>query len=385
MHRHRLVRSLVLIGIILLQCFAVAQESGPAVPDLQISLPDRLKVFDKLWEKVNKYFFDPKFNGVNWAQMKEKYRPLAEAATNKAELLDVLQKMVGELHASHMGVRGDFRFPPYGTGASYVQLEEKWLVGGVAPGSPAQLAGIERGWILTSADGECTASRTKVALKFLDLREQTQSLDLPCATHQPMPAPVGSVRPLENGAVYLRLTSFTPEPAKWLADQVTRNKSAKAIVLDLRGNSGGSTESQMKVFELFFSSKAVFGKFRFQTGKEYTLKTGGSKSAYRGRMLVLTDHFTQSAAEVFAMAIQETGRGVVVGQHSNGGVLLGNHFKLPNGFDLHIAVADFYTAKGIRLEGRGVIPDVPVAPTAKDFRENKDTVLVRVNQLLQLP
>src|SRR6188472_3433950 len=88
MQRHRLLRAIVLLGILLLQCFAVAQESGPTFPDLQISLPDRLKVFDELWETVRKYFFDAKFNGVNWTQMKVKYRPLAEAATNKAQLLD---------------------------------------------------------------------------------------------------------------------------------------------------------------------------------------------------------------------------------------------------------------------------------------------------------
>jgi len=385
MRRNRFLQTVVVAGAIILQSLAFAQEPRPTIPDLQISLPDRLKVFEKLWETVNTYFFDPKFNGANWVQMRGKYRPLVEASADKAQLVDVLGKLVGELHVSHMGVRGDFRFPPYGTGANYIKVEDKWLVSAVAPGSPAQLAGIERGWILTGADGECIAPRTKVAMNFLDLRDQTRTLDLSCATYQPIPAPVGLFRTLDNGAVYLRLTSFSPEPAKWLADQVARNKAASAIVLDLRGNFGGGTETELKVFEMFFSNKAVFGKFRMRTGKEHTLKTGGSKSAYRGRILVLTDNATQSAAEVFAMAIQETGRGVVVGQQSNGGVLLGNHFKLPNGFDLHIAVADYHTAKGIRLEGRGVIPDVVVVQTVKDIRENRDSVLERVNQLLQQP
>jgi carboxyl-terminal processing protease len=294
--------------------------------------------------------------------------------------------MVSELGTSHMGVKGDFPGAQYGTGASYLQIEGKWFVSWVAPGSSAQLAGLKRGWVITGSDGDCTAQTKVVAQSFLDLQDQTRKLELACAIYSfPAHEPPGSLRAVEEGAVYLRLTSFSPGPAKELADQVALNKSANAYVLDLRGNFGGGTETLRKVFDLFFSAKTVIGKFRFQNGKEHTLRTGGSKSAYRGRIVVLVDRYTQSAAEVFAQAIQDTGRGVIVGQPTSGGVLLGNHFKLPHGFDLHLAVADYHSVKGVRLEGRGVIPDVVVELTPKDYRENRDAVLERVNQLLQLP
>lgn len=100
---------------------------------------------------------------------------------------------------------------------------------------------------------------------------------------------------------------------------------------------------------------------------------------------MLTDRGTHSAAELFARSVQETGRGIVVGQQSGGEVLGATHVKLPKGFDLHIAIYDYQTSKGTRLEGRGVQPNEWVGLTVKDFRENKDAVLDRVNQLLQLP
>jgi carboxyl-terminal processing protease len=153
----------------------------------------------------------------------------------------------------------------------------------------------------------------------------------------------------------------------------------------LRDNWGGGLETAKKVFDLFFSEKTVIGKFSNRKGKEFTLKASGDKSAYRGRIFVLTDRYTGSAAEVFASAIQESGRGVVVGQQSKGGVLGATHYKLPNGFDLHVALMDYHTAKGTRLEGRGVIPDVAVDLTVKDFQEGRDAVLDRANQMLQLP
>jgi C-terminal processing protease CtpA/Prc len=71
-------------------------------------------------------------------------------------------------------------------------------------------------------------------------------------------------------------------------------------------------------------------------------------------------------------------------KQTRGVVLLGNHFTLPNQFDLHLSVGDHHTAKGIRLERRGVIPDIAVDEiTVKDFRENRAPVLDRILQLLQ--
>jgi carboxyl-terminal processing protease len=376
--------AIVLGCLVLLPIIASAQDIRPptASDNLQIPVADRLNIFDKAWETINKNFYDPNFNGVNWAQMKDKYRPFAEAATDKVQLLDVLQKMLSELHTSHTAASGDFQ---YGTGLGYSQIEGRWLVSRIAPGSPAQLAGIEPGSILTGSQGDCVGTKRNVSVQLLDLLEQTRSVELRCATYAATPEPAATVRPLDGGAVYLPFTSFTSGPGNWFLEQVVRNKSAQTLVLDLRGNWGGSLEIAQKIFALFFSEKTDTGKFRDRKGKTLTLKMGGNKSAYRGRIVVLTDRNTGSAAEVFASAIQESGRGIVVGQQSKGGVLGATHYKLPNGFDIHVALMDYHTAKGVRLEGRGVIPDVSVALTIKDFRENRDAVLDRVRQLLQSP
>lgn len=382
MQRKSLLRSIVLVGILLLPTVAPAQELPERhVPYLQISLADRLNVFHKTWETVRKHFFDPKLNGVDWAQMKVKYQPLVEAAVDKIQLRDVLTKMVNELHVSHMGVHQGFS---YNYGVSLTEIEGKWLVRASAQDSAAQRGGMVRGWILTGLEGDCVGPKRKVSVRMVDLQDQARSLELPCASYT-FPSESGSVRTLEGGAVYLSFPKFLATPGKWLAGQVGRNRSAPAMVLDLRGNSGGAIEVLQKVLNLFFSEKTIIGTFRNRNGKEITLKTSGSKSAYRGRLIVLTDRGTQSAAEVFARAVQETGRGVVVGQPSSGGVLGATNYKLPGGFGVHLAIMDYHTAKGTRLEGHGVQPDELAVLTVKDFRENKDAVLDRVRQLLQRP
>ena len=386
MEQKLLLKTIVLVGLvgmIFLGSIAFAQDvPGPVIPDLKISLADRLDVFNNAWEAVNKHFFDPKFNGVDWAQMKVKYQPLVESATDKAQLRALLNWMAGELHVSHIGVTGFSRGVNYNYGLDLTPIKGKWLVRATGQDSIAQRSGVERGWILTAAEGDCVGPERKVSVRMLDLQEQTRSLELPCGSH-PFPPEASIVQPLEGGAVYLRFISFQPAPAKWLADQVARNMSAPAIVLDLRYNPGGEGDVVKKVGNLFFSERTNFGIFHNRKGKKAGILKAGSSSAYRGRLIVLIDHRSHSGAEVFARTVQETGRGIVVGDTSGGEVLSSTNYKLPSGFAIHLPTLDYHTAKGMRLEGRGVQPDVPVSMTAKDFRENKDPVLDRVRQLLQ--
>jgi carboxyl-terminal processing protease len=88
-----------------------------------------------------------------------------------------------------------------------------------------------------------------------------------------------------------------------------------------------------------FSSGIRRREFRDRNGKGPTLKVRGSgKNAYRGRVFVLIDETTASAAEIFAAGLQESGRGIVVGRQSSGHVLASYDQSLPNGFKANTAI-----------------------------------------------
>jgi len=151
---------------------AVAQSP----PGISISPKDRLKVFDKTWETVNKKFYDPKFNGVDWAAMKVKYRPLAEAAADKIELRVVLDRMLSELHTSHTDVDSSVW---YATGISYVRLGPQYVVRLAYTGSPAKAAGIERGWVVTGGSGDCNAYGRRLQTRFRICRGSSAAPNCP--------------------------------------------------------------------------------------------------------------------------------------------------------------------------------------------------------------
>jgi len=96
---------------------------------------------------------------------------------------------------------------------------------------------------------------------------------------------------------------------------------------------------------------------------------------FAGPVAILVDALSGSASEVFAGGMQALGRARIFGATSLGGVLPARWERLPNGDVLYHAIADFITADGIVLEGRGVIPDEPVAVTRADLLAGKDPVL----------
>jgi len=382
----------------------VAQEiQKPTSPDpLAISAKDRLKVFENLWQLVNRHYFDPQLGDVNWVHLKEDYRPRVEAAKNKTELREVLQRILTELNSSHLWVNLVAKVEPerikkdiqrklarnehfrFDTGLKLALVEGQHVVDSVLEGSGAQLAGVKRGWILTHWNDEpYTGGLTsgcdlgeKVRLRFNDPQWQSRerNLEVVCKLYPvPQSQPERIVRILDEGALYVRFAEFASGTNDWLVRQLGQNHPAPAAIIDLRGNNGGLLSVVRGCLEPFFSKPEVLGEFRERNGKEPDVRVSGSgKSAYLGRVMVLIDERSASAAEIFAAGIQDSGRGIVIGRRSSGAVLASRSYGLPNGFSVSIPIRDYRTAKGMRLEGRGVIPDVPVNLTMQDFAENRE-------------
>jgi len=106
------------------------------------------------------------------------------------------------------------------------------------------------------------------------------------------------------------------------------------------------------------------------------VSTAGERvTPYDGPVAILTDGMSGSASEVFAGGMQSIGRARVFGDTTAGGVLPASMDRLPNGDILYHAFAEFETADGTYLEGRGVYPDEVVPLSREDFLAGRDPVL----------
>lgn len=150
-----------------------------------------------------------------------------------------------------------------------------------------------------------------------------------------------------------------------------RARKHQAVILDLRGNPGGRVRTLERVVANAFDHDITIAK---RVGRKNDLKPQFAKtfgsSAFTGKLFVLIDSHSASAAELFARVVQLEHRGVVLGDRSSGSVMESEYFPLKLGTDALIVYgasithADLIMADGKSLEHNGVVPDETVLPTA---------------------
>lgn len=348
-------------------------------------LAQNLRVFDRAWELVNKRYFDGAFRGVDWAALRERYRPEAAAAADTDALYAVMNRMCAELKESHLGALSPRRAHEFATehraaiGIRWQLIEGRRVVTDVVPGGPADRAGIERGWLVVSRNGTPLRERETfitrlgeaVTFGFLDQHEESRTFTL-----QPelISFDRHEVRPLEDGIVYLRFDSFDRQSLSWLSDQLKNHREARAVVIDLRQNSGGNTLVLDMAVAEFFPRRVPVGRLVRRSGRARDTHSFAWLAArYAGEVVVLTSPATASAAEIFAHVLQHHERATVIGQKTAGAVIYSRPYRLPDGGKIQVPIVDYVGLDGLRLEGRGVTPDIEVsARTLADARATRD-------------
>jgi carboxyl-terminal processing protease len=110
---------------------------------------------------------------------------------------------------------------------------------------------------------------------------------------------------------------------------------------------------------------------KFRTG-DSNFRVYPQKTAFGGKIVILTDYATSSTSEIFAAGLQETGRAKIVGEISAGAVLPSVIEKLPTGALFQYAISDYKSPKKILIEGRGVKPDIEINLTRRSLLQGKD-------------
>lgn len=391
------------------------------------------ETFDAVWRIVLDSHFDPNFDVAAWQRVSSELRPKAVAAGTAGELRAVLRDMLGRLGLSHFAVIPATPDAPnlhvdLGAQAGFdVRLIGRDLVvSSVDPEGGAAAAGVHAGWIVRSIAGTpapiLLASVTdetpprlaqveawRAAVTRLrgpygssvdvtfDTGSGAQTTSIARKAERGEPVTVGSLP-----TMYVRVSSSlrpTPGGRKagvigfnvWMAAvdrefqrAMDRYRTADGIVIDLRGNPGGLAAMVMGIAGHFTAShdtlgmmktKATTEPLKFNANPRLVNEQGQRVQPYGGPVAILVDGMTGSASECFAGGMQSLGRARVFGQTSMGQALPALFDKLPNGDVLIHAWGDFVTGTGVRIEGRGVVPDVPVALTRASLLEGRDATL----------
>jgi C-terminal processing protease CtpA/Prc len=185
-------------------------------------------------------------------------------------------------------------------------------------------------------------------------------------------------RIIERGhsAIIYKLSDFVfdPDSANAMLDQI---RSHDALVLDLRGNPGGIVDFEGRFLGGMFDHDVKIGDRvgRKPMKAQFTKSRGGK--TFNGKLVVLIDSRSASAAELFARVVQLEHRGIVVGDRSSGAVMESRIYPhqaetFGGAFDyaVSIAEANIIMQDGKSLEKVGVMPDYRIVPTPADLAED---------------
>ena len=160
-----------------------------------------------------------------------------------------------------------------------------------------------------------------------------------------------------------------------------KEQQVQGIIIDLRSNGGGSLPEATLLTGLFIDKGPVV-QIRNGANRVDVLRDKDGISYYDGPLTVMVDRYSASASEIFAAAIQDYGRGVIVGEHTFGKGTVQQHRGLGRVYDLYenplgsiqYTIAKFYRINGGSTQHRGVLPDIafPTAIDPKDWGESKE-------------
>jgi carboxyl-terminal processing protease len=258
-----------------------------------------------------------------------------------------------------------------------VQTEPQGLeVVDVFEGSPAAMAGLVRGDVITHVGSTSLANRSaSFSAALIKGRAGSRvTLTVQSGHHSrvvsivraDITVPVASSRVLNyhgHKIGYVQLTSFTAGSGAQVRSQVESvlHHGAQALILDLRENGGGLLEEAVNTASIFIPNGTIVSTDGRAQPRQVYLAKGGAISA-KIPMVVLVDHGTASAAEIVTGALQDRGRAKVVGTHTYGKGVFQEIDPLPNGGALDFTVGEYFTPNGHNLGGGGVRRGAGITP-----------------------
>jgi carboxyl-terminal processing protease len=376
-------------------------------------------------ETLRTEYYDPSFTGIAFHAIFADAEQRLATARNVSEATAIIAQAVVNLGDSHT-----YFIPP----ARPAKVKYGWQlrtvganvhVGAVQPGSDAEKQGIRPGERVLAVNGMPATRESLRLLRYLLLGLRpvptvTVRLQSPDSTAREVQfASEIKIQPrtlsLVDGADWLRLTLESEDAesklrsrfhelaagvllwklAAFMDDDDVQEGLRKAadyphVILDLRGNPGGRASTVLNAIGAFLNRKETIGQVKRRDKSEPLVAE--SHRSIKGKLYVLVDGDSASAAEIFARAMQLAQRAVLFGDRTAGFVNEGRQFVLNGGlsttailYGVVVTSGAVVMQDGRALEKAGVEPDVWLVPSSKDLFAGHDPVLASAAKLAGVP
>lgn len=368
----------------------------PNLAGAQAVAPEtRDKVLQSIEQIVTKRAFVAGADFSKWPEFLAKHRKDIDAAADVPAFTREVNRAFREFGFSHIGLRSPRQFrssrstSAVGIGVFARKENEGLRIFAVVSSGPAAASGVEIGDVIVEVDGKAPQSTdaldgdegSKLALKVKKSSGEVKEIAVERKRYS-------TVRPetlswVDEEAAVLRIPTFNVGYNRTAVEKLLEEAArAKYLVLDLRSNGGGLVANMRHLLGLILPEGSPIGTSvtkpmseRFVIATKGDPKDAvaiakwvdspqktrkGSVDPFPGKIAVLINRGSGSASEITAAALKEDAGALLVGTRSAGAVLTSLLAPLPEGFGLQYPVTDYITAKGVRLEGAPLLPDVEV-------------------------
>jgi Tol biopolymer transport system component/C-terminal processing protease CtpA/Prc len=368
---------------------------------------DRMTAFDQAWTWLRDNFHDPRMNGVDWNAVRAEYAPLIAGAPTPASVNWLMNLLVGELNASHSGVRAGGHAQPV-TGrlglvfdtAAY-ERDGTLRVAQVVPLSPAAIAGIDAGDTLQAVDGHAIGAHEdlyallenrigkkttlRVAGKHGTRNVEVKPIDTHALGALAYDAWVARnrayVAKISGGKLgYVHLADMSETSLRRLyRDLDAENMTREGVVIDERNNFGGFVNAY--ALDVLARKPYLNMTFRGFEDAQPARSILGQRALERPTVLV-TNRATLSDGEDFSEGYRELGLGKVVGEPTAGWIIYTSNEKLIDGSTVRLPFITITTEDGKPMELHPRPVDVPVERPLGEAYTGKDSDLDAAVQTL---
>ncbi len=384
-----MVLAIVVVSVAFLSGFGagfILAPTRPAPVAAASEEPSEFAVFWEAWHLIENEFYGdlPTMQEVTYGAIRGVLTAIGDDGTS----------FIDPEHAAIMreDITGGFE----GIGAVVNMLPNGRLII-VEPlqGRPAIQAGIQRGDLVLKVDDTPIQNMTLTeavslirgpagtTVRLTILRKGVREPFEVAIVRERIEIEVVESRMLDDDIAYVRLTEFNAKATRELREALRElmAQEPKGLIFDLRSNPGGFLQTSVEVTSQFLDEGLVLTeKGRGSLEEEYPVESGGL--ATEVPLVVLVNVGSASASEIVAGAIQDSGRGILVGERTFGKGSVQLPHTLSDGSELRVTIARWFTPKGREIQGIGILPDIEVEITQEDLEAGKDPQLERAVEYL---
>ena len=374
---------------------------------------EKMVVFNQAWGLLNEHFYDSNYHGVNWNQIKQIYEPLIAGTQNADVMRRLLNLMVGELNASHLGASAPAnpatQAAPVGKmglrfdRVTYEQTGKLKITEVIALSPAATAKEIKAGQFLLAVEGQTISANTnldevmsyknnkKVSLTISDdgtnkkevvVKPVTTGNEKNLLYRQWVEANRAYVERTSNGRLgYVHIPDMSANSLQQLyIDLDAENMKREGVVIDVRNNNGGF----VNVYAI-----DVFARRGYLLMTPRGLPTANGRTQLGQRSLerptiLITNRHSLSDAEDFTEGYRTLKLGKVVGEPTAGWIIYTWNTSLIDGTGFRLPRMKITTNEGVDMELNPRQVDIPVKRAIGESYQGKDSQLdAAIKELLE--